>query len=78
MILASVTMGNKAVSVNCEIGEFTVSRDDFDSLNWESAAERMGNVLGNNHIATREWLNFLLGFDKDVQFDVIRVFALSV
>jgi hypothetical protein len=75
MILALVTMGNKAVSVDSELGEFTVPRDDFDSLDWESAAQIIGATMENNPIAVREYHSFLLRFDIETQFDVIRAVA---
>lgn len=78
MILASLNMGNKAVTVNCEFGEFTVSRDDFDSLDWESAAQVLGKAICGNPVAIAEWHAFQLQFDIATQLDLVRVMALSL
>lgn len=77
MILASVTMGNKAVSVNCEIGQFTIGRDTFDLVSTESAFEYMATLLNGNPVATREYNDFMSKFDAETKGIIVKVLAVE-
>lgn len=78
MILAAMNTGNRMVSLSCEIGEFDVPREAFDEMEYPTAMEIVNGVIGNNTRAFFEFMLFVSPFDKEMQRDIVRVFALSV